>query len=901
MSKDNFSAPPNTVTTSQDSLQTKAKLDSSTALLKDSTKKKVDSVKVNDRDGIKTSVKYASEDSIIFDAEKQTMKLFGSSNIEYGDVNLKAEEIDINWLNNNVEARGKADSTGKLKGTPIFKEKSDEYQTKKIVYNFKTKRGIISEVITKQGDGYIHGERVKKNEDNELFVNHSKYTTCNLAKPHFHIASSKIKMIPDKKVISGPFHLAINDVPMPLGFLFGFFPIPKNRSSGLIVPSYGESQTQGFFLQQGGFYWAMNDYIGMRFLGDIYSLGGAGATQITEYRKKYAFEGGLNFRYKWVVVENAVDEKKNINQNALWINWRHSTLSKKLGRLTANVDAGTSNFNQINVQNTNPGVVLTPAFQSSVQYSQSFRNSPFSISSTLRQDQNTSGIKNFTLPDVNLAMNRQMPFQNIKGGKKTEAIRKLNFSYNMNLQNRITNDPNAVGQVYLGADSIKGADGKYIKYRDYNFTNDFDYLLDPKNFNNGMKHSIPVSTSIKVMKYFSLNPSMSYDEFWYTKSLTYSVDTLNKKQIVKKDTVQGFSRASQYAMGASLTTRIYGTFFIRKARIEAIRHTLVPNLNYSYRPDFAEDQFGYYQTLLVNGEKQRLSKFQGLIQGGPAGGKSSLLGFSLRNTFEMKVKEKNDSVDAKKKYKKIMLLDDLGLSGNYNLNADSFNLSNISASARTKLFGMFDVTYSAVIDPYDRKNVMDTKGLLVSKRVNQFQWDNKKGIVSIAASNLSFGFGLNSQKFKKTKKPEVEERSAGMKPMGMEEQILEDIKKNPNKYLDFTIPWSFNMAYNLTYQQLHVPNSAPDLYNHSITYNGDISFTEKWKIQYSSGFNLTQKNVTYTRIGITRDLHCWMMSVNWVPPIAGSINTGSYNFQINAKSSVLQDLKLTKNRFWTDQ
>ncbi len=875
-----------------------------TKVSKDSSKKSVDSLALKEKkqkDGIKTSVKYASEDSIIFDAEKQTMKLFGKSKIDYGEMSLKAEQIDINWLNNNVEAHGVADSAGNLKGTPVFKEKEDQYQTKRIVYNFKTKKGIISEVVTKQGDGYIHGEKVKKNEDNELFANHSKYTTCNLANPHYYIASSKIKMIPEKKVLSGPFHFVINKVPLPVGFLFGMFPIPKNRSSGIIVPTYGESQNQGFFLQQGGFYWAVSPYLGMRFLGDIYSLGGAGSRQITEYRKRYAFEGNLNFTYRWVVIQNTLDPAKNINQHAFWVNWRHSTLSKKLGRLSANVDAGTANFNQINIQNTNPNVVLTPAFQSNVQYSQSFRNSPISLGVALRQNQNTTGVKTFTLPDLNFAMNRVMPFQKIQG-KNTEAIRKLNLSYNMNMQNVITNDPAVVGQKSLGKDSILLPNGTYQTKRNYNFSEDADYLLNSKNFNNGIRHSIPISTSIKVMKYFSLNPTMSYDEFWYSKYYDYKIDTANGKQIVKRDTVQGFARANQYSMGTSLTTRIYGTFFLRTGRVEAIRHTLIPNISYSYRPDFSENQFGYFENLTVNGQKQVLNKFQGLGLGSPSPGKSSLLGFSLNNTFEMKVKQNKDSSDAKKKFKKVSLLDNLSMAGNYNLAADSFNLSNIAFAARTKLFGLFDIAYNATVDPYVRTNVAGTlANSLVSKRVNQFQWEKGKGLGNILNSNLAFGFALSSQSFKKTNKPDAKERSSGIQPMSVQEQMLHDIRNNPNKYLDFTIPWSFNLSYNLTYIQLYVPTKAPDLYTHSITYNGDISLSSKWKIQFNSGYNLTQKLITYTRFGITRDLHCWVMSLNWIPPLPGTVNTGQYNFQLNVKSSVLQDLKLTRNRFWVDQ
>ncbi|MBC7390668.1 MAG: LPS-assembly protein LptD [Opitutaceae bacterium] len=893
-----------------------AQKDSTKAYLTDTTKIKRDTIvlKKTKEDGIQTSVKYSSADSMVFDAGTQTMKLFGNSKIDYGDMGLTAEQIDINWQTNNVDAHGVADSNGVLKGMPMFKDKQDQYQTKRMIYNFKTKKGIISEVITKQGDGYIHGEKVKKNAANELFVTHSKYTTCNLAHPHYHISSTKIKMIPEKKVISGPFNLVINDVPTPLGFIFGFFPIPKHRASGFIVPTYGESQAQGFYLQSGGFYWAANDYIGARFLADVYSLGGAGAQQITEYRNRYHYEGTFNFKYNWVKIDRPVgsgsgltgtnDIGRKIDQHTFWVQWRHSTLSKKLGRLTADVNTGTTNYNQLNTRITSATTVLNPTFQSSIQYTQNIRNSPFSYGLSLRQNQSVNGIKNFTLPDFNLAMNRVMPFQNVSGGKKTEIIRKFNLAYNFNLQNLITNDSSIVGSKSLGKDSIQLADKKWQKRGYYNFSDDFNYLTSPGKLNNGIRHSIPISTSVKVLKYFSLNPNMTYEEFWYNRSINHKVGISNNgPTIIKKDTVQGFSRASQYSMGTGLTTRVYGTFFIRKGRLEALRHTLIPNLSYTYRPDFAEPSYGYYDKLRVNNQDVYRSKFEGFVMGGPGIGKTSAIGLSLNNNFELKVKEKSDSVSAKRKYKKISLLDNLGLSSAYNLAADSFNLSNIAFTARTKLFSMFDIAYSGSIDPYDRENVLidSLNGITISKRKNQFQWNNNKGIGNLVTSNLAFSFNLNSEKLKRKKKPEADERASGIQAMSPTDEVLRDIKNNPNNYLDFTIPWSIYIAYNLNYNQYFKPGTARDGYNHSITYNGDLSLSEKWKIQFSSGFNLTQKLITYTRFGITRDLHCWVMSLNWIPPIPGTINSGSYNFQLNVKSSVLQDLKLTKNRFWTDQ
>lgn len=872
---------------------------------KDSTEKKgIDSLATKPKktkEGIKTAVTYTSEDSIVFDAETQTMKLYKDSKIDYGDMSLKAEQIDINWLNNNVEARGVPDSTGKLIGNPLFKEKQDEYQTKKIVYNFKTKKGIISEVVTKQGDGFIHGEKVKKNEKNELFAQHSQYTTCNLAEPHYSISSTKIKMIPEKKIISGPFNLVVNKVPTPLGFLFGYFPVPKTRASGFIIPSYGEQQTRGFFLQGGGFYWAVSDYVGMKFTVDVYSLGGGGAQQITDYRKRYAYSGLFNFKYNWIKTYNNVEPSKYINTHQFWVIWNHSTMSKKPGRLTVNINAGTSSYNQYATTPQSVSQTMAPAFQSSISYSRTFRNSPFNMALNLRQDQRVDGVKNFTLPDLSLNMNRVMPFQNVSESKKMDIVRKLNVSYNMNFQNRVTNDPSVIG--YKPTDSI-APDGTPVK-KMYTYSDDLGYLFSAKNLNNGIRHSIPISTSFKVLKYFSVNPNMSWDEFWYNRHFDYRDTTYTRNGVTRdtllKDTVTGFSRAYQYSMGSGLTTRVYGTFFLPLGRLEAIRHTFIPNITYSYRPDFSEESYGFYERHQLNNDISRVySKYQGLIMGSPGAGKTSALGLTLNNTFEMKVRNKSDTATGKNKYRKISLLDNLSAAGNYNFATDTFKLSYITLAARTKLFGMFDVAGSMVLDAYERSNVRVGEKLY-SVRRDTFLLDKNAGLANVVTSFLNFRFDLGSQKFKKSKKEDLKTRAEGIKNAeGIEQQELQRIKNNPNEYLDFTIPWNLSISYNLTYQKLNNPGTAPDIYNHSITCNGDLTVTEKWKLQYSTGYNLTQKNVTYTRMSVVRDLHCWTMSLNWVPPIPGAANTGTYYFQLNVKSSVLQDLKVTRNRAWTD-
>jgi lipopolysaccharide assembly outer membrane protein LptD (OstA) len=879
-------------------------LDTTKAPIDSLLKRKQDSLNVKQKkqkDGIKTSVTYSSEDSIVFDAETQTMKLFKDSKITYGDMSLDAERIDINWRNSTVEATGVEDSTGKLIGSPVFKEKQDMYQPKKILYNFKTKKGIINEVITKQGDGLIHGEKVKKNEVNELFVEHSQYTTCNLAQPHYSISSSKIKVIPEKKIISGPFNLVINKVPTPLGFIFGYFPAPKTRASGFIIPTYGEQQTRGFYLQQGGYYWAVNDYLGMKFTADIYSLGGGGAQQITDYRKRYAYSGMFNFKYNWIKTYDNIDPTKKLDMHQFWVTWNHTTAGKKPGKLTININAGTSTYNQYSTTMQSTNQTLGNTFQSNISYSRTFRNSPFNIGLNLRQDQTTTGVKNFTLPDFSLNMNRVMPFQNIKGGKSTEALRKFNVRLTMNLQNKVTNDPNQIG--------YKDSAGVPSHHQMYTYNEDYAYLFSSKNLNNGVIYDIPLSTTFKVLKYFSVNPSFAYREYWYTRSFRYdSVVTDTNGQRVKKDTSYGFKRTYQYNFSTGLTTRVYGTYFLKIGRLEAIRHTLIPTFSYAYKPDFGSTQFDNYQHVMLNGKEQLFNRYQGAVFGSPGTGKTSSLGLQLSNTFEMKIRNKSDTATGKNKFQKVSLLDNVSLGGNYNFAVHEFNLSNITLAARTKLLKIFDIAFNANIDPYERENTpqsTDSTGYkttptITSNRINSLQFEHGKGIGNIANSNLAFGFALSSQKFKKTKKEDLKTRAEEVKASGADVTELERIKNNPKEYLDFNIPWNMNLSYNLTYTQLYVPGTAPDLYSHSVTFSGDISFTKKWKVQYTTGYSFTQKSVTYTRFGITRDLHCWVMSLNWIPPIPGSATSGNYSFQLNVKSSVLQDLKLSRNRTWTD-
>jgi hypothetical protein len=782
---------------------------------------------------LRSRVHYVALDTIEFDIENEKVYLFQKAQVNYENIELRAGYIELDWNSKNVFSSGIRDTNGLIKDKPVFKESADEFKADTMRYNFESKKGKVYNVVTRQGDGFIHGEIVKKVDENS-YIKNGRYTTCDLDTPHYYISTNKLKVIPDNKIITGPAFLVIDEVPTPAIVPFGLFPNTRGRSSGIIFPAYGESGTLGFFFKNGGYYFGINDHVDLQLTGDVYTLGSWGVRALTRYSNRYHYTGNFSFQYS-IIKESERDLPDYSRSKEYFINWSHTQDPKARpnGIFSAAVRAGSNDYYTRNISSATN--YLTNTFSSSISYSRSLLNKRFNFSSAITHSQNTQTRTVFvSAPNMNLSMNTLYPFKRKEQMGTPKWYEKIGVGYNSTLQNQLQN-----------ADTLF-------------FTNQTLHTMK-----NGMQHSIPIATSFKVLKYFNLSPSLNFTERWYLE--TYRKRYVAADSSVAIDTVKAFSAAHDYSGSLALTTRIYGMVQIKKGKIAAIRHVMSPSLTFSYRPDFGKEKFGYYKPVQYNpqGELTRYSIYENTLYGGPGIGRSEVLGFSLDNNLEMKVRQYTDTAI---NLKKIKLLESLSLSTSYNLAADSFNLAPVSLAARTTLFDRVNLNASGILDPYfvNQENV----------RTSQYLINEKNQLARLTSVNGSASFNLNTAKGKKLSKK------------GTPEQ-LEEINKNPDDYVDYSIPFNLSVNYSISYSR---PGLLKATYTQTVGFNGDLSITKNWKVTFNSGYDFKAKDFSYTSLGFYRDLHCWEMRLNWVP----FGYQANYFFQINVKSSILQDLKLTK-------
>jgi len=827
---------------------------------------------------IETTINYNAKDSIYYDLKTQIIKLYGNSSIDYGNINLKAHKIMIDWNAQTLDANFMRDSTGLKIGKPIFTENNQSYETDKITYNFNSKKAIISGIVTQLDDAYMQGEKVKKNELDELYIHDAKYTTCNLADPHFHIATKKLKVIPGKKVISGPFHLKFGNVPTPLGFIFGMFPQPKETVSGIIMPSYGEEKRRGFYLREGGYYFAVNDYFDLRLTGDIYSKGGYGATIATNYKKRYAYNGSLKFNYN---KSKTGEIESPFESNDFSFSWTHTPSSKgRSSRFSSSVNFQTNSYNQNkNLVQSNFNQSINAQFNSSISYSKTFKGSPFNISTNLRHSQNVQNKKvNLTLPDLSYNMSRIYPFKNMGKLGKT-ALGKISISHRFTGKIELTNGSSSNS---LNSINVINSSDSFNQQVDFNMQN-INTIIDRSKI--GGKHTIPISTSFNILKFFTVSPSINYNEIWYLKKLNYTYNEVENG--IEIDTTNSFSRAWSYNTALSLSTRIYGTVFFKKGKIKAIRHVITPEISLTYSPDFTQKKYGYYENIQINneGETRLLSKYENFLYGSPRIGSSASMNFYIGNNLEMKVIDENDTISGTKKIK---IFENLSFSGNYNFLADSFQLSPIRFNTRTSFFKrLINVSLSGTMDPYAYKlDSISETNQIYQRRINELAIKNNQGLGSLAFINMALGMRFSAKDFQSPEEEDEKESRFGTR------REIDYINSNIAEYVDFNVPWSINASYNLNRRKIGY--NDPTI-TQTITMSGDISISEKTKISMRSGYDFKNKMLTQTSINATRDLHCWRIRFNWVP--FGRFQ--SYNLSISAVSALLQDLKLEKrSRFF---
>lgn len=807
----------------------------------DTLTKIVDTVKksVESNSFLKEKVIYSATDSMLIDKVNQKAYLYNNAVVLYEGLNLKAGYIEIDFGKNTVFATTMKDSAGKEVQKPIFDQGEDKFTAEKITYNFKTKKGKIVDVITQQGEGFIHGKDIKKDTNNVYYVGHGKYTTCDLEHPHYYIGAKKIKIIPDDKIVTGPAVLYIADIPTPLAIPFGYFPNKKGRASGILLPTYGESANLGFFLKDGGFYFGMNEYVDLALRADGYSNGSYGAKAASNYRNRYHYAGGLSVNYSRFI-EGDIELPNSTSRNDFFVRWNHSQdpKSRPSSRFSANVNAGSSSYNKYNGNVT--GDYLSNTFQSNISYSKSFSGTPFNFSANARHSQNTITKKiDISLPELALNMNRIYPFKS-KRSVGNKWYDKIGLSATANARNDIN--------TY---DTLLFTDRTLHEMR------------------NGIRFTMPISTSFNVLKYFTFTPTINTASNIYFETIQKRYDP--NVNYVFTDTITGVKMANDFSASSGLSTRLYGDYFFRGKHLKQIRHVATPTLSASYRPDFAGSGYGYYKSVQVDatGEEQQYSIFQNGIYGSPQSGKSGMIGFSLNNSLEAKIRQKTDSGNVDKK---VPILESFNIGFAYNLAADNFNWSAININGRTKLFNVLDINASASLDPYQ----IDSTG----NRIEEYEWKNNK-IGRITNSNVSLSTNLRSRDGDKTKSSK----------MGTQDE-LDYINTHPDAYVDFNVPWNLNVYYNINYSKPGISETV----SQSVTFNGDLSLTKKWKISLTSGYDFTQKEMTLTSVNVYRDLHCWEMRFNWVP--FGFRQ--SFSIDINVKSSILKDLKLSRRKDYRD-
>lgn len=810
------------------------------------------------KETIENKVERSARDSIIQDLPNRKVYLHGEAVIVYGDITLKADFIMVDFVKNEVFARGVRDSTGELKGTPVFVEGGQTFESEEITYNFDTRKGLINKVFTQDGQGYLHGSTVKKMPDNNVNIKSGSYTTCNNKDhPHFGFVFRKSKVIPDNKIVTGPAYLVIEDVPTPLAVPFGLFPNNSKQRSGIVIPTYGESANRGFYFENGGYYFALSKYMDLNILGDIYSRGSWAVKPTFRYKKRYKFDGSLNTSYAINITgtEGAKDYQKSRDFRVRWTH-RQDAKARPSGKFSADVFIVSSNFNKFNPVTTEN--YLSNEFKSSVAYQTNWNNKYFlTLNGSHRQNTKTKMVE-VTLPELTFTVNRIYPLKRKVAVGKPKWYEELNVNYNMNARNSI-NLPDSV-------------------------------LFKPNSLSklqNGVQHSIPINLPIKLMKYFTLANSISLTDRMYFQQRTKSwyddpTDTIPGEVIT--DTINGFSNVLDFSYSSNLSTKLYGMIAFKKGPIRAIRHVVTPRVGFSYTPDFGAPKWGYYDSYIDgDGVEQVYSKFEGAIYGSPPKDKSGRINFGISNNLEIKVPSRKDTITG---LKKVVLIDDFSLTGSYDLSRDSLNLSDISMRGRTKLFKNLNINYSSSWDPY----VLDSSG----RQINRFEWDVNRRLLRRKQTNWDFGmsYNLGQKDFAKKK----EERKSDF---GTEAELAE-INANPDDYVDWTVPWSLALNYNLRYSNVAkyvgFTKTVDKKVVQTLGLSGEVNVTPKWKVSFNTGWDFEANDLSYTSVNIYRDLHCWEMRFSWIP--LGYRK--SWNFTINVKASVLQDLKLNKKKDFRD-
>ncbi len=793
------------------------------------------SPKVISPNAISSTVEYSAKDSVVNDLQRRYTYLFGGAVVKYEDMELRADYIEIDFKNSELYASGVADSNGRLHGNPVFIQTDANYHAREIKYNFQTKKGKITHVITTQDDGYIHGEQVKKMGDNVAYIKRGKYTTCELDDPHFEVSFSKAKVIQHDKILIGPAYLSFTGVPTPLVLPFGFFPLDTKHKSGLVMPSFGQANTMGFYLNDLGFYFAINDNIDLLISADLYTRGSWGLKAKSNYAFRYKSNGAVELGYSRILTGDRIDTANFKKSNSYKIYWDHKQDNKShpRTRFSAHIDVQSSNYAKYTM--TSAQDYLSNQFTSTVNLSTSAAD-VFFVDATVSYSQNTSThAVNLKLPNVNMSVAQFYPF------RKKNKVGRLKWYDNISMKW----SSQLVGQVNT-TDSM---------------------FLQPvtwQHFETGMMHTVPITIPIKIAKTINWNTNITFTEKWYlqhyTRGMAWDSTAPETPPVLQQYFNRKFGAVHDLNINSNLTTKVYVMYVFKNGGLNAIRHIITPTLSFTFQPMLNGRNTGQYVNPMT-GDIVEYNYYDNSIFGGGNNRMSARAQVSFGNNLEIKVRSKKDTITG---MKKIPIIDNFNISMYYDFAADSLNWSLLTLSGRSTLFKQLYLTYSFIFDPYS----INSEG----RRVNVTEWDANHRLLRFSSGSysISLNYRIDQNTFR-SKDPERQKAR---------------------------LPWSFTFNYSFTYgindnldyyRAIYYGDDLKPYKNnmvHTLNVNGEVNITKKWKVGFTTGYDFVQKSLSYTSIDIYRDMHCWEMSFNWIP-------TGyrkGWRFTINVKSAALRDV-----------
>lgn len=852
---------------------------------------RADSANRAKKNGIDAPVNYTANDSLVYDAMTKTSRLYGDAEVKYENMDLKSDKIQMSLDSSIVHATGSPDSTekGGIKGRPVFKMGSDTYDTDTIAFNFKTKKGLVQNAYTEQQDGYLRSQISKRNDNGDVYLAHGRYTTCDKEHPDFYIALSRAKVRPGKDVVFGPAYLVVADVPLPFAIPYGFFPFTKSYSSGFIMPTYGDESDRGFYLRDGGYYFALSDKIDLKLLGEIYTKGSWGFSAASNYKKRYKFNGSFYFSFQ----DTRTGDKgmpDYTKQTSFKVQWSHRQDSKAnpFSSLSASVNFATSSYERNNLTSLyNPQSLTQSTRTSSVSWSTTFSSIGMTLSSTanLNQNMRDSTIA-MTLPDLNISISRFYPFRRKNVTGKERWYEKISMSYTGQFSNSITTKEDKLMHSNL-----------------------------IKDWRNGMEHNIPISANFTLFNYININPSFNFTDRMYTNKIMRSWDEATQKEVA--DTTYGFHNVYNWNLAVSASTKLYGFWVPNRKifgdKIVAIRHVITPQVSFSYAPDFGASRYGYYETYQKtdadgNVSLVQYSPYQNSLYGVPGRGKTGSISWDVSNNIEMKVRSDKDSTG----FKKISLIDELGFAMSYNMATDYHPLSDLSVRLRLKWWKNYTFNMTGVFASYayefdDNGNpYVGNHTYWGMGKFGRFQGMSQNISYTLTPEKIRKFFGGDSSADDKDNKDKNNNDDEGIdtdRESNVDDTMIDGQRGAKKKsgggkadtdgdgYMAFSMPWSLTFGYGITMRESSNVNKFnrrtmryPYEFSQTLNVSGNVRISDGWNISFSSGYDFDNHEVSMTTASLQRDLHCFNMSCSVVlRPYT------SYNFTFRCNASTLTD------------